>query len=344
MTKLFAAIALPCFLSFSPTPCNEEKLFQKAPFPIGTAINTDKLRNEENYWTKAIGQFNSFTPEKILKPAFIHPQRNSYNFREPDHLMGFCRQNNIRLHGHALIWHKALPLWMENFKGDASEWELMLKEHVQTVINHCKVYIKSWDVVNEAFNDDGSLRRNIWLKNIGPSYIEKAFKFAMQADTSALLFYNDYSLEHNGVKLDAVLRFFNEIKKKGISVHGIGMQMHVGLKHPRVSLINEAAQKIQQDGFIVHYSELDITLIGEHPLFMSGKKLLALQEARYKEIVKGYMRLNREKQFGITLWGVSDNDSWLTDDHLRARPLLFDLRYRPKPALCGFLEGLQSSL
>jgi len=342
MKKITGCILLLCISSFtSLPPCDEGKLFEKAPFPIGVAINTDKLKSEENYWTRAIGQFNSFTPEKILKPQFIHPQKNTYQFSETDRLISFCRERNIRLHGHALVWHKAMPLWMEKFKGNETEWEQLLKEHIQTVMGHCKNYIRSWDVVNEAFNDDGSLRKNIWLKNLGPSYIEKAFRFAREADTTALLFYNDYSLEQNGVKLDAVLQFLASLKSKGVPIHGIGMQMHVGLRHPWIAQINGAAKKIQDSGYIIHFSELDVTLKGDHPLFISGKKLLEMQKERYATIVKGYMQIDKDKRFGITLWGVSDNDSWLTDDHLRARPLLFDDRYRPKPAYCGFVEGLR---
>jgi endo-1,4-beta-xylanase len=276
----------------------------------------------------------------IMKPDYIHPKRDAYNFQEIDHLIDFCKQNKIRLHGHTLIWHKAVPAWLEKFKGSESEWDAMLKEHIQTIVNHCKGYVKSWDVVNEAFNDDGTLRRNIWLKHLGESYLEKAFIYASEADPAAKLFYNDYSIELPGPKLSAVLKFLGNLRAKGVRVDGIGLQMHVRLDYPKISEINESAVSIQKENFLVHYSELDVSLKGGHKAFLSGQTLLNLQKNRMREIVQGYMKLNPENRFGITLWGVSDNDSWLTQESMRARPLLFDTRYEIKPAYCGFLEGL----
>jgi endo-1,4-beta-xylanase len=320
--------------------CTEARLYEKAKFPIGVAINTDKLKSEENYWKTAMAQFNSFTPEKVMKPQYIHPKREVYNFWEVDHLSEFCKENKIRLHGHTLIWHKSLPPWMENFKGNRDEWDAMMKEHIQTIVAHCKNFVKSWDVVNEAFNDDGTLRKNIWLKNIGEDYIEKAFRYAAEADSGAILFYNDYSLEHNGQKLGAVLSYISKMRAKKIKVDGIGLQMHVSLERPTISDINGAAQNIQHEGLLVHYSELDVSLRPDHSIFTSKKKLLELQYKRMKEIVQGYMKLNPHNRFGITLWGVSDNDSWLSEDSFRARPLLFNRRYKIKPAYCGFIEGL----
>jgi endo-1,4-beta-xylanase len=331
---------LTAFFSGGEPPCPEVSLRKSTSFPIGVAVNTTKLRDEERYWTTAMAQFNSFTPEKILKPQFIHPRKDEFNFFEPDHLMAFCREQKMRLHGHALVWHEAVPAWMEEFRGDAAAWDELLRNHVQTIVSHCKGTIRSWDVVNEAFDDQGGLRRNIWLKNIGESYIEKAYLYAAQADPTALLFYNDYSLERNGAKLDAVLKFFAALKQKGVSIHGIGMQMHVSLTFPAIADINAAALRIEKEGLLVHYSELDVNLAGEGTFMVGRKKLEAEQRDRYREIVRGYLQLKPASRFGITLWGVSDNDSWLTDQRVRSRPLLFSNRYRIKPAFCGFAEAL----
>jgi endo-1,4-beta-xylanase len=286
--------------------------------------------------------FNSFTPEREMKARFIHPKQDVFYFTEMDHLMAFCREHKIRLHGHTLIWHKDNAPWMDNFSGNRSDWENMMKDHIQKIVSHCKSYVKSWDVVNEAFNDDGSLRQNIWLKNIGESYIEKAYQYAAEADSSAQLFYNDYSIEKDGPKLSAVLHYFQKAKTKGVKLHGIGMQMHVTLRYPSQPELDDAVKRIAAEGYTIHYSELDVRLNEDHKLFGSLKKVLALQKERVREIVAGYQKINRRQQFGITLWGVSDNDSWLTEDKIRSRPLLFDSRYRMKPAFCGFAEGLRN--
>lgn len=346
MRNLYIVLLLLIASSFKmkqDPPCSEIKLYEKASFRIGVAVNTDKLKNEEKYWKLVLSQFNSITPEKILKPIYIHPKKDQYDFSETDHLIDFCKTYKKRLHGHTLIWDESLPLWMEKFKGEKADWEALMKNHIQTVVNHCKGYITSWDVVNEAFNDDGTYKKNIWFRNIGETYIEKAFMYAYEADPSAKLFYNDYSLETNGPKLDKVLKHFSGLRSRGIKVDGIGMQMHVSVDYPAVTAINLSALSIQAQGFLVHYSELDVILSGREHLFTSKKKLFVLQKERVKQIVEGYLRLKPEYRFGITLWGVSDNDSWQTEKHPRSRPLLYDVRYKLKPAYCGFLEGLTGS-
>jgi endo-1,4-beta-xylanase len=343
MRYLFVSFILFAFFSFIPKDepiCDEAKLYSICPFPVGAAVNTEKLQHEEKYYMLAFKHFNSITAERIMKPAYMHPKRNTYNFHETDLLIDYCRQNNKRLHGHTLVWHSSLPQWMEKFKGDKNEWETMLKEHIQTIIKHCSPYVKSWDVVNEAFNDDGSLRNNIWLKNIGEDYIEKAFRYAAEADSTVLLFYNDYSLEKYDTKFLAVVSFLKNLKAKGVKIDGVGMQMHVNLNFPYISDINQAAIHLQEEGFIVHYSEMDVSLTG-HSIFASKSKLLELQKQRVRSIVEGYMKLNPKNRFGITFWGVSDNDSWLTEKRPRSRPLLFDADYKLKPAYCGFIEALK---
>ncbi|MBA3666058.1 MAG: endo-1,4-beta-xylanase [Bacteroidetes bacterium] len=344
MQKLFLFALLLFAFSFKPgePPCEEIRLRDKALFPVGAAVNTDKLKNEENYWKIVPVQFNSLTPERIMKPAYLHPQKDKYNFFETDHLMDFCKQFKIRLHGHTLIWHKSLPEWMETFKGNKTEWEALMKEHIQTIIHHCKGTIKSWDVVNEAFNDDGTLRKNIWLKNIGESYIEKAFLYASEADSTAKFFYNDYSLEKHGEKFGAVIAFLKGLKAKGIKVDGVGMQMHVALDYPVITDIDAAAMHLQEEGFLVHYSEVDISIRAGQSIFAKRSNLLALQKQRIKAITSGFMKLKQAYRFGITFWGVSDNDSWLTEESLRAMPLLYDASYKIKPMYCGFVEALEN--
>jgi endo-1,4-beta-xylanase len=338
----FSAKKISCSMPDPSTDCDKSRLHEKADFPVGVAVNFQKLISEKRYRNLIISEFNSITPEKSMKASFIHPQKDVYDFAEVDYLIDFCKSNNKRLHGHTLVWYKSNPRWMETFKGDKNAWEALLKDHIQTIVKHCKGSVKSWDVVNEAFNADGSLRQNIWLKNIGEDYIEKAFLYAAEADPEAVLFYNDYDLESRPEKLNAVLKFFTNLRSKGMKIDGIGMQMHISITYPYVSDINIAAVKAESEGFAVHFSEFDISLVKTGKLLMMNKHLLKVQGGSMKEIVAGYRKLNRNNRFGITMWGLSDSDSWLTDKNGNDKPLLFDSWYRVKPAYCGFLEGLQN--
>lgn len=333
------------FIAFSfkhkdPSDCQEtQSLYKASLFPIGTAVNINKLKNDERYRKIILSQFNSITAELIMKPAFIHPEKETFYFDDTDYLMDFCKKNNKRLHGHTLVWHKRLPAWMENFQGDPIAWEAMLKQHIQTIINHCKETIHSWDVVNEAFNEDGSLRDNVWLKNIGESYIEKSFLYAREADASAKLFYNDYNLESNKRKLNAVLQLVEKLRSKNIKVDGIGLQMHISDNYPDTDRIREAMTKIESQGLMVHYSELTVSLNNPFGTSELSNNMLEYQKMRMKEIIKTYLTLQKNSQFGITIWGVADPDVRLNKENIHWS-LLYDKDYKPKPAYCGLLEAL----
>lgn len=202
-------------------------LFTFSSYPIGTAIDLNALESDPVYKSVAIKQFNSITPENIFKAQYIHPEPLLFNWTEADRLASFCQNNNKRLHGHTLIWHQQLPQWILDYQGSPFDWELLMKVHIQTVMTHFKNKVTAWDIVNEAFNEDGTLRNSIWKQKIGDGYIEKAFLFAREADPSALLFYNDFNLESNTTKLNSVLSFLNNLRNRGVRIDGIGVQMHI---------------------------------------------------------------------------------------------------------------------
>ena len=258
-----------------------------------------------------------------------------------DSIVNYCIANNKRIHGHTLIWHMQLPDWLINYNGYKSEWELIFKTHIQTIINRYKGKIKSWDVVNEAFNEDGTLRNTIWKEHIGNNYIEKAFIYAREADPDAKLFYNDFNLESNTTKRENVIKYFNQLKIKGIDVDGIGLQMHVNLNDPATAQISEAFFDVTEFYYLLHLSELDISL---NPLNKSNldKQDLFKKQAEYlAQIVQNYKQIPKEKQFGITFWGISDNDSWIPNYYKRTDyPLLFDSNYEPKPSYCKLIQTL----
>jgi endo-1,4-beta-xylanase len=86
-----------------------------------------------------------------------------------------------------------------------AELRALLKKHIQDEVRHFRGDIWQWDVVNEAFDDNGQPRQTIWYQAWGGTgYVADAFRWAHQADPKALLFYNDYNLEFTGPKSNAV--------------------------------------------------------------------------------------------------------------------------------------------
>ncbi len=316
-------------------------IYNYSSYPIGTAINFNELETDPLYKSLALKQFNSFTPENIFKAEHIHPESLVYNWTEADSLVSFCQNNNKRLHGHTLIWHQQLPQWMVDYQGSPSDWELLMKVHIQTIVSHFKNKIKSWDVVNEAFNEDGTLRNSIWKQKIGVGYIEKAFLYAREADPNALLFYNDFNLESNPTKRSSVLALLNNLRNRGVKIDGIGIQMHISTYYPEPTQLANSFQEIVANNYKIHVSELDISVnpLGED--IVPSEKLLNEQANLLGSVVLNYNQIPKQYQHGITFWGISDKNSWIRSFYNREDyPLLYDDNYLPKPCYCKLIQTL----
>ena len=258
--------------------------------------------------------------------------------------------------GHCLVWHSQVPDWVfEDEKGKPLAREALLqrmREHIFAVVGRYKGRINSWDVVNEALNDDGSLRQTKWLQIIGEDYIAKAFQYARQADPQAQLNYNDYSLE-NEAKRNGAIALIKKLQAQGIPVAAVGIQGHDSLDWPSAALEDAAIEAFAKLGVKVAITELDIDVLppvapGSADVSLNVKAdpklnpyLNGLPDAVQKALAERYAGLfgvylkDRAVVSRVTLWGVTDGDSWRNDWPVVGRtsyPLLFDRMGEPKPA------------
>lgn len=323
------------------TCTSDSSLAGQADFPIGAAADPLLLSSDSIYRHLFFSQFSSATAENSFKPAYLHPEENTYQWNEADEFVSQCRSHQMRVHGHTLIWHQQNPQWMNAFAGSSEQWEQMMKSHIVSIVRYFRPTVLSWDVVNEAFNEDGSLRNTIWLQHVGSSYIEKAFMFARQASPEAKLFYNDYGLETNPAKRKAVLAFLNHLRLKGVPIDGIGLQLHIDINYAEASMIEEAIDEVVQNGYDVHLSEVDISLNPRGKDYLLNAKDLQAQAELMHKIVRAYRNIPLHQQFGITFWGISDRYSWIRTTYNRSDyPLLFDDQYQPKPIYCQLKQAL----
>jgi endo-1,4-beta-xylanase len=307
-------------------------------FPFGTSVVKEML-DDPAYAAVLNREFNSVTPESSMKFSALHPQKDTYDFVKADAIVAYAQAHKMRVHGHTLIWARDsfIPKWVLNYQGTTSDWNNLLKAHIHTVVKRYKGKVASWDVVNEAINDDGSWRDNIWYRKLGVSYIAKAFSYAHESDPQAKLFYNDYGQQFGYHKMKAIGKMIEMSR----CLNGIGFQMHVmvGLN---TSLLKQSFQQIAAANRMVHISEMDIQVKKGQPNgFLLSPLIAALSAAKWKEIVKLYMTtMPKNLQWGITTWGISDKNSyWNKYTGHNDYPLLFDANYFPKLAYKSVLEA-----
>ena len=327
-------------------------------FLIGTVLNSNQLSgNDSNSMALVKKHFNSITAENDLKWEKVHPKPDVFNFDVADKFVTFGQKNNLFIIGHTLVWHNQIPGWVfEGENGQSADHETLLarmREHIFEVAGRYKGKINGWDVVNEAFDNQGALRRSKWLEIIGPEYIETAFQWAHEADPEAELYYNDFNMWYPG-KREAVVKLIHHLRIKNIPIHGIGLQGHWGLDYPPMDELEASLKAYAETGLKVMITELDIDLLPQ-PEAYSGAEITkryerqefldpfkyGLPDSMQEKLSKRYHELfnllikYRAAISRVTFWGVHDGVSWKNNWPVHGRtsyPLLFDRQYRPKPA------------
>src|SRR3984957_16761093 len=174
------------------------------------------------------------TPELHMKWSSLSSQPGVYDFAAADKLVAFCSSAQIKVRGHTLVWHDALPAWVAP-QLTAGTGQAVMSAHIRTVAGHFAGKLYSWDVVNEVL-DPGSrrpdcLRASPWLQNVGVDYIDEAFRATAMADPKALLIWNENYLEvSNGfgdAKRRALLNQLDALQARGVPIHGIGLEAHL---------------------------------------------------------------------------------------------------------------------
>lgn len=316
-------------------------LRREAPFPVGVAIATHHLNNRPH--TATAGRvFDSITAEYEMKGQTMWTAFDVYNFAPSDRLVRFAEDNDMRVHGHALVWHSSVPNFLQQYPTTDEQFESAMRDYIHAVLSRYSGRVASWDVVNEAFDDGtGLLRNSIFRQKMGPDFVAKCFQFAREADPDVLLFYNDYGTIWNRRKADAMFAMIDDFQQRGIPIDGVGLQMHISHNWPAMSEIRRVVDGIVERGLMVHISELDIKINPTGDLLQPTEERFESQKQRVMDIVEMYQSIPEELQFGITMWGLRDPDSWLIEFEGRQDwALLFDDDFEPKPAYFGFLEAL----
>ncbi|WP_341938359.1 endo-1,4-beta-xylanase [Marinimicrobium sp. C2-29] len=351
------------------------QLYALADFPVGVAVsaagesysifNHSDATQRQNVITE---HFSELTAGNIMKMSYLHPQEDTFTFGDADELVGFADTNGMTVHGHALVWHSGyqVPGFMENYEGD---FAAMLSDHVKGIVNHFESEfpgtVASWDVVNEAVDQGGEngFRQSLFYNELPPAsegdipeYIRVAFQAARDTGAEIDLYYNDYDNTANDVRLAKTLEIADGLAE-GDLIDGVGFQMHVYMTYPSLNDFENAFQEVVDRGLKVKVTELDVAVVnpygGNAPDELEYDAALAgEQKQRFCDIARVYLEtVPAELRGGFTVWGLTDDESWLMNQFRNATgadyddvwPLLFNADLSAKPALQGVADAFQGN-
>ena len=338
-----------------PPPTVITVLKDASSIPIGVGFNYDLFKNNATYSALVKAQFDRVTAEYQMKHGPNVKNDGTYDFTKTDDLVNLVQSAGLTIHGHTLAWHQNNNgVYLRSLSGNAVAVKNALQSWITTIVTRYKGKVTGWDVANEVVADGtGNLRTSAnssgagsdafyWADYLGREYIADAFRWANAADPSAKLFINDYNLESDNRKLDSLIKMANELQSAGVPIHGIGTQMHVSINTSN-GAIDNAFQKLAATGLLIHLSELDVRInpSNSNP-FTSTQALLDQQGEKYKYIAESYFRnVPAAQRYGITVWDVTDADSWIVAGGKQDAPTLFDNGFNKKPAFTGFLQALK---
>jgi endo-1,4-beta-xylanase len=315
---------------------------------IGTAVRPAQL-SESAYSSTLEREYDMLEPEDAMKWWVIRREPSHFDFRQGDEVVQFAQAHAMKVRGHCLVWGRANPNWLTQGHFTPSQLSQLLHDHIDQVMKHYSSQVFAWDVVNEALDENGKVRDSIWYNQPGigfaekeTAYIEQAFRWAHQADTRALLFYNEAEGEALGRKSDAIYAMVKDFRNRRVPIDGVGLQLHISQLTPDAAGIAANIARLVALGLQVHITELDVSLPVDAHRELLHKEDLQVQAEIYGSIARAC--LQNSGCTAIQTWGFTDKYSWVGSSFKGTRgwALPFDRSYHPKPAYSALLRELHA--
>jgi endo-1,4-beta-xylanase len=339
--------AIAALLTASDAPDTLRQAADRINLLVGTAVRPSLL-SQPDYSETLAREFNMIEPEDAMKWQELRPGQTTFDFHQGDAVVRYAQAHGMKVRGHCLVWDHDHPEWLIRGHFTASQLSHLLKEHITTVMKHYSGQVFAWDVVNEALNEKGEFKDSIWYNQLGiappkdSNYVEQAFRWARNADSHALLFYNEAEAEGMNRKSDAVYDLMKEFKKRGVPIDGVGFQLHITRLDYDTAAVAANINRLAALGLQIHITELDVSL----PADSNGQVQDAdvrKQAGIYRGIVKAC--LQNDHCTAIQTWGFTDKYSWIGthSQHTRGAALPFDKTFKPKPAYEAFIQAVANS-
>jgi endo-1,4-beta-xylanase len=326
-----------------PPPTPLRTLAEQRGRYIGAATGSSFQRTDatgETLRSVLAHDFNMVWSGNFLKFDWLRPSQSSYNFEWADSMVAFAEAHTMVVRGHVFVWHSQVPSWLTSGNWTSAQADSILRDHITIVMNRYRGRIRIWDVVNEALDDNAATRtsESFWYRQLGPGYVERAFRLAHEADSTAFLYYNDYNIEGMNAKSDATYNLISGLVVRGVPIHGIGMQGHFQVgRLPSAQDLATNFARFAALGLKIQITELDIRMT----LPVTAEKL-AQQATDYRTIVNACLQISACD--AIELAGVYDGNSWVPSTFPgEGAALLRDEAFYAKPAytaVYNLLAGL----
>lgn len=337
----------------------------KGKFLFGVAVNMQQVNGVNPIESELTAkEFSAIVAENSMKPQPIHPEENRYFWDDADKLVAFGEKNKQVVTGHCLMWHSQIGRWF--FVGDSEKdvsaevLKERMRKHIYAVVGRYKGRVKGWDVVNEAFEDNGSYRNSKFYRILGKDFIKYAFQFAHEADPNAELYYNDYNVE-TPAKCDAIVELVKELKAAGLRIDAVGSQAHMHMNTPTLEATETSFKKLKAAGVKILITEWDISIL---PSPYDGANVSAsfkysAEMDPYREAVPDSIQQKWDKRLldmfelflkyndvidRVTVWGLNDASSWLNNFPIRGRKdyaVLFDRNNKRKSVVDEMIKMVQ---
>ena len=298
---------------------------------FGDAVDNNEI-TDSAYRPHIAAEFSQLTPGNAMKWDATEPNPGQFTYTRGDAIVDLAEQNGQTVRGHTLVWHNQTPGWVQNL--DATALRAALQNHISNVVTHYRGQLYAWDVVNEALNEDGTMRNSFWYQKLGSSYIADAFRAARAADPNVKLYINDYNTDGIGAKSDGMYRLVQSLLADGVPIDGVGFQAHLAIQYGFPNQMQQNLARFAALGLDVAITELDVRV-----QLPSDATKLATQATYYRNVTNACLAVAR--CVGITTWGYTDKYSWVPSTFPgEGAALLVDENFQIKPAYTAVHDAL----
>lgn len=350
---LAAVLLVPVMLLTNRSPKTPElpkpalnELAAKHDIKLGNFAIRNHL-NDKPYTDILTSQFDFVladnTPNWYFTDGGLRPNESEYNWKHMDEVVGFAEKHGMPVESHHYVWgeQKWLPDWLKNGGYSKDEVMNLMRDHIMTVGKRYSGRVAQWSVVNEAFTRDQHLfdLNDWWADNTGGmGYIDQAFIWARQADPKSKLILNDFNNESINDTSNAMYEYVKSAKSRGVPIDGIGMQMHLDGGHPPTKdEVVSNMKRFADLGLEIYVTEFDVNM---NDVKADAHDKNRIQENIYYEMMRACIESRVCKSFAYL--GITDSETWYNHIGLKdPRPLMFDEKYRPKPAFWGTRTALE---